>query len=105
MDHARKAQAQDRERAFGARAARARGWARLAYAALVALFLFAAWQDRALAPPVHDGMKVTAARVVWTVENSDKARTWVRGLLHTPSGTSARPQHDPVTRFLLQFER
>ncbi|MBZ0123286.1 MAG: hypothetical protein K8F31_05315 [Roseovarius sp.] len=105
MDYARKALAQDRERAFGARAARARGWARLAYAALVAMFLFAAWQDRALAPPVHDGMKVTAERIVWVTENTDEVRAYIRGLMRSPSGSSAKPQHDPVTRFLLQFER
>lgn len=105
MDYARKALAEDRERAFGARAAHARGWARLAYAVLVALFLFASWQDRALAPPVHDGMKVTVERVVWMAENTDEVRAYIQGLMRSSSGTSAKPQHDPVTRFLLQFER
>lgn len=105
MDHARKTLTKDRERAFDTRAARARGWARLTGAALVVLFMFAAWQDRALAPPVHDGMKVTVERVVWASQNSDEVRAWIRAHLSGPSGSSAKSQYDPVTRFLLQFER
>ena len=105
MDYARNAIVTERVRACEARASRARGWARVAYALLVASFLFAAWQDRALAPPVHDGMKVVAERAVWAAGNTDEVRAWIKGVFDSPSGTtSVKSQYDPVTRFLLQWE-
>jgi len=106
MDYARETTAKDRVHAFSARASRARGWARVVYALLVAAFLFGAWQDRALAPPVHDGMKVVVERTRYAVENSDEVRTWLKGLFSSTGGgiSSAKPQYDPVTRFLLQWQ-
>lgn len=105
MDHAREALAEDRARAFHTRAAKARGWARLAYALLVGVFLFAAWQDRRLAPPVHDGMQATAGRVARAAEHSDEVRAWLKGLFGGPSGSGAKSEYDPITRWLLQWQR
>jgi len=97
--------ADDRQRALRNRAIKARGWARLVYAVLVVAFLFAAWQERPLAPPVHDGMKLVSARVSYAMNNTDEVRAALRGFFSSPSGSSAKPEHDPVTRFLLQWER
>ena len=103
MDYARNALAADRARAFDARARKARGWARLVYAVLVAGFLYAAWQDRALAPPVHDGMQVVAAKISYAIENSDDLHNYVQQAFKGPSGTSAESKYDPVTRWLLKW--
>ena len=46
-----------REKNRAARAKKARGWARLVQLALCGAVLSAIWQDRALAPPVHDQMR------------------------------------------------
>ena len=46
-----------------ARAGRARRWARVLMVVMLAAFLAAVWQTRAIAPPVHDAMHATAGDV------------------------------------------
>ncbi len=60
-----------REAAFKARAKRARGWARIVNVALFAAVLTAIWQERALAPPVHDRMQHMAVSVTAMIGGSE----------------------------------
>lgn len=101
--HSDQAYAQAREQAFKARAKRARRWARLITLALFTVFLTAVWQNRALAPPVHDGMVLITDKVQYALENSDSAREFVRQSLSSPSGTSRQSEFDPITTWLLKW--
>ena len=95
--------AEDRVLAFRARAKRARRYARLASYMIGALFLMATWQDRALAPPVHDGMVMIADKVSYALENSENAREFVKQTFSSPSGTSVQAEFDPITAWLLKW--
>ena len=59
------------EERTAARTARARKWARVMTLVLFGLFLTATWQDRGLAPPVHDGMIVVSNMAMGYIEGSE----------------------------------
>lgn len=54
-----------------ARQRRIRGWARFLRFVLAGLCLGAIWQERALAPPVHDGMNKVADLAMTYIEDSE----------------------------------
>lgn len=103
MDYIQKAQEKYREPTSAKRSTRARRWARTVLALLIFTSLFAIWQDRALAPPVHDGMHGMASHVMYAVENSDDLRGFVKQTFSSPSGSSMQQEFDPITRWLLKW--
>ncbi|MEQ9674530.1 MAG: hypothetical protein RLO10_08710 [Roseovarius indicus] len=103
MDYIQKAQEKHQERPHAARAVRARRWSRRVFALLILVFLYAVWQDRALAPPIHDGMQKTVSLAAGFVENSGDIRSYVKQTFGSSSGTSVEQQYDPITRWLLKW--
>lgn len=103
MDYIQKAQDKHAERPQAARSVKARRWSRRVFALLIFTFLFAVWQDRALAPPIHDGMQKIVSHAVGFVENSDDIRAYVKETFSSPSGTSVQEKYDPITRWLLKW--
>jgi len=103
MDYIQKAQERYTEKPHVGRSTRARRWARTVLALLIFTSLCAIWQDRALAPPVHDGMHGLASHVMYAVENSDDLRGFVKQTFSSPSGTSVQQEFDPITRWLLKW--
>jgi len=97
--------AREREEACHARSRYARGWIRVLSWALFAVFLTAAWQNRALAPPVHEGMKRVVAQAVMLLDNSENARAFVEQSLSGPAGSSIKPEFDPITAWLLKWRK
>jgi len=95
--------AEARQAAYRARAQRVRGWARILMVCMLAWFLVAVWQTRAIAPPVHDLMQTAAGHARYAMDNTDKLRTRIRHALNPPSGTSVQAQHDPITSWLLKW--
>ncbi len=86
-----------------ARARRARRWARLVFCAALALFLAAAWQERALAPPLHDGMRVLAGRMNAMLDGPEGLRFRLGQALARPSTTGSGSDLAPITAWLLQW--
>lgn len=103
MDYIQKAQEKHQERPHLARAVTARRWSRRVFALLIVVFLYAAWQDRALAPPIHDGMQKTVSLAADFVENSDDIRTYVKQTFGGTANHSVEQQYDPITRWLLKW--
>ncbi|MEQ8898954.1 MAG: hypothetical protein RID23_17885 [Roseovarius sp.] len=103
MDYIQKAQDRYREKPFAKRSDRARRWARTVLALLIFVSLYGIWQDRALVPPVHDGMHKMASHVMYAVENSDDLRGFVKQTFGSPSASSAKQEFDPITRWLLKW--
>ena len=54
-----------------ARSAKARSYARLLRFALFCMVLTAIWQDKQLAPPVHDGMQKVAGMAMTYIEGNE----------------------------------
>lgn len=104
QDTGQDTQAEARVIAYAARARAARVWARRVILVLAAVYLVGVWQNRPLAPDVHDGMKTLAARAAHALDNTDEVRAYIRQALSRPSGTSAEPRHDAVTRWLLKWK-
>jgi len=101
--HIGQVRSEERMQAFRARAKRARRYARLASYMIGAFFLMATWQDRALAPPVHDGMVSIVDKVNYALENSDGARDFVKQTFSRPGGSSVQAEFDPITSWLLKW--
>ncbi|MEQ8293171.1 MAG: hypothetical protein RIA08_13285 [Roseovarius sp.] len=103
MDYIQKAQERYTEKPHVGRSTRARRWARTVFALLIFACLFGIWQERALAPPVHDGMHSMVDHVIYAMENSDDIRGFVKQTFGSPSGTSVQQEFDPITRWLLKW--
>ena len=94
--------AQSRADRFDRRARRARSLASLVMFALVGTSLTAIWQDRRLAPPVHDGMLVVQAKTAEMLEESGVAQTYLASLGNGgPKG--ADNGDNGITRLLLSI--
>ncbi|WP_397541356.1 hypothetical protein [Roseovarius salis] len=104
MEHVHEATAEARTTAYAARARAARVWARRVLLLLTAVYLFGVWQNRPLAPDIHDGMRTLAGRAVYVAENTDKVRAYIRQALTSPTGTSAEPRYNAITRWLLKWK-
>lgn len=80
---------------------RLRPWIRATAVALVACLSAAIWQDRSLAPGLHDGMTGLAASARAVVDQSDGLRA---ALAQLTGGVNiaARSDVDPVTALLLK---
>ena len=104
MQYSRRFIAEERQRAYNARSQKAGGSVRMDFWLMGAPLLTAFWQDRNLAPPVHDGMRVVKSNVEYVIENSDEVRAYVRQAFSSPTGTSAQPKYDPITSWLLKWK-
>lgn len=67
----RMVQESKKEVAIAARSARARKYARVMKFTLFVLILTAVWQDKRLAPPVHDGMQLIAGKAIEYIESNE----------------------------------
>jgi len=85
-----------------ARSARARSMARLVNVALFAAVLGAIWQERALAPPVHDQMQSMAVRVADLMGGSDVLQAYFPRGTDGLSAAADTGLADTLTRKLSQ---
>lgn len=84
-----------------ARNLRARRWARLSTYALGICCLTATWQERALAPAVHDGMIVVAdAATTFIIESENTG--FATAMSNFGSGGLDASKFDPITDALLR---
>lgn len=84
-----------------ARNVRARRWARLSTYALGICCLAATWQERALAPAVHDGMIVVAdAATTFIVESENSG--FATAMSNFGGGGLDSSTFDPITDALLR---
>ena len=87
-----------------ARNKRARRWARVSPYALGICCLTAIWQDRALAPAVHDGMIVVAdATTTFIYESENSGFATAMSNFSGVGGLDAS-QFDPITDALLRMQ-
>ncbi len=94
-----------RQRAYVIRAKKAREYASTALVLLVAAWVVAIWQDRAIAPRTHDGMRAMAHSTYDLIENPGLAKAWL-GSTFSGSGLShGGPDSNlsPVTQVLLRL--
>ncbi len=89
---------------FVARGKRARKWASLIMFLMVGVALTAIWQEKRLAPPVHDGMQVAAVKVLQLIESSEGAKSFVTAAVSKISNNSDR-SGSPVTAALLKLQQ
>ncbi|MEQ9259672.1 MAG: hypothetical protein RIG84_11275 [Roseovarius sp.] len=94
---------ESRETGRKARSGRARAWARRVLMALVVLSLYAIWQDRALAPPVHDWMQETAVAAHGLIEGEDSLSGIWRPSGPAASGIRSPDEYNAITRWLLKW--
>ncbi|MCZ0812770.1 MAG: hypothetical protein ACQEVT_03995 [Pseudomonadota bacterium] len=85
-----------------ARSARARSLARLVNVALFAAVLGAIWQERALAPPVHDQMQSMAVRVAGLMGGSETLQAYFPRGADGLSASADTGLADALTRKLSQ---
>lgn len=101
MDILNESKFHKRQQAYTARAEAAHRWARKLLWFTFILGLFAVWQHRDLAPPVHDGMYVVADVTTDIWGGAHETRDVVQGLFNGQSGTSLTPEYSSFTRWLL----
>jgi hypothetical protein len=101
MDFARITQESRVER-FQERARTARKWSRLTFVCLIGACLGAIWQDRALAPQVHDRMQVVAGRATEFIENSESTRASLLAMSEF-TGNGSQSEFGPITEALLKL--
>ena len=80
----------------------ARKWSRLTFVCLLGACLAAIWQERALAPQVHDRMLVAAAWAGDLAEKSQGARASLLAMSEF-KGNGSQSQYDPITEALLKL--
>ncbi|MEL7013732.1 MAG: hypothetical protein AAFO72_10690 [Pseudomonadota bacterium] len=82
----------------------ARRWARVATYALGICCLAATWQERAIAPAVHDGMIVVADTATTFIYESEN-KGWATAMSNfTGLGGLDASQYDPITDALLRAQ-
>lgn len=101
MDILAESKFQERQNACQLRSSVAMRWARKMLWFTFILTLFAIWQHRELAPPVHDGIYA-----VWNVSadimtGAHDTRQVVQGFFSGGSGTSVKPEFNAITQWLL----
>jgi hypothetical protein len=101
MDFARMTQDTRQDRVL-ARAKEARKWARLVQVCLLGTCVTAIWQDRALAPPVHDQLKFSAAWAGDMLESTQGAKSYLTAMSGF-SGNGNQSEFDPITEALLKM--
>jgi len=84
-----------------ARARRARRWAWMTSASLGLCVLLAIWQERALAPGVHDALQGAVARAQGMIDGNETARAF---LTRFDGGVTVAKDSglDPLTALLLR---
>ena len=90
-----------RQQAYQSRAGAAQRWARRMLWFTAALGLFAVWQHRELAPPVHDGMFVVAAvsKDIWG--GAHETRNFVQNFLSSSSDSTVQRKYNGSTQWFL----
>ncbi len=104
MQFSRQIIAQERQNAYVARSKKARGWARMVLWMATAVFLMAVWQDRSLAPQIHDGMVKVKGDVQYAMENTDEMRGYIQGMFSSPSASGSAAKYDPITSWLIKWK-
>ncbi|MEO1138241.1 MAG: hypothetical protein AAFW87_02185 [Pseudomonadota bacterium] len=89
---------------FKARSQTARKWFRLGTLGLVGLCLTAIWQDRAIAPVVHDKMQVAYQFSLDVLESNEGARGYLTAMTNF-SGNGNQSEFDPITEALLKLRQ
>ena len=90
-----------RQQAYVTRARAAERWARKMLWFTFMVGLFAVWQHRDLAPPVHDGMFNVAAVTTDILGGAHETRAAVQNLFAGSSGTAGAGQYNAITQWLL----
>jgi len=88
-----------RQDRYAARAHRAERWAGWVKLALVATVLAAIWQDKALAPPVHDQMQRVAGLAASTLDRSDTVQAYL-SMATTSLPSTTDGDIDPVSKLV-----
>jgi len=84
------------------RAQGARKLSRYVRVMLIAAMFTAIWQDRNLAPPVHDKMVVVADKVATLIEDSEGMSSKISAMTRF-SGGGNKGEFDPITSALLKM--
>lgn len=87
---------------FQSRAQGARRLSRYVRIMLIAATFAAIWQDRNLAPPVHDRMVVVADKVAMLIEDSEGMSSKISAMTRF-SGGGNKGEFDPITSALLKL--
>lgn len=86
-----------RQERYKKRARKARNFARFLMFCLIFTSGVAIWQDRALAPPIHDKMQEGMALALEKIEQSETASAYLTTITNYLGGTSANGQKfDPL---------
>lgn len=101
MDILNESKFQGRQVAYLHRASVAERWARKMLWFTVMLGLFAVWQNRELAPPVHDGMFVVADVSLDVLGGAHETRATLQSYLSGASTSGTQPEFNAITRWLL----
>ena len=101
MDYLNESKYQGRQQRYLLRSLAVGRWARkmLWFTALGGLF--AVWQHRELAPPVHDGMYTMAAVAKDIYGGAHETRGVVQSYFSGPSGSGSNVGYNPITQWLL----
>lgn len=89
---------------FKTRSQSARKWFRIGTFGLLGLCLTAIWQDRALAPVVHDKMQLAHDFSVGILEANEGARSYLTAMTNF-SGNGNQSKFDPITEALLKMRQ
>ena len=101
MEYLKEAKYAARKQACVERSRKANRWARRMLWIAAGLGFFAVYQNRELAPPVHDGMFTGAAvsQDIWG--GAHETRGAVQGLFAGGSDAGAAPKYNALTQWLL----
>jgi hypothetical protein len=92
---------EDRYAARSSRARRLAAWVRLA---LFACVLTAIWQDKALAPPVHDGMQQVASLASSALGSSSTVQSYL-SMATTTLPSMNDGEMDPVSKLVRKLRQ
>lgn len=87
---------------FQERSKAARKWSRLTLACLIGACLTAIWQERALAPLMHDRMQVAAGYATELLESSESTRASLLAMSEF-AGNGSQSEFGPITEALLKL--
>lgn len=85
------------EEIYKKRARKARKWARLTMVLLIGTWLAAIWQEEALGPPIHAGMKQASVKIQAFIEESDSAKQYI-SMLNNFVGGGNQSDESPVAQ-------
>ncbi|MEM7596066.1 MAG: hypothetical protein AAF382_00110 [Pseudomonadota bacterium] len=101
MDILNESKFQGRQQACKERSRKANRYARILLWVTAAVGLFAVYQHRELAPPVHDGMFTVAAVTTDILGGAHETRGAVQNMFGGASASGSQPEFNAITRWLL----